>query len=1122
MSHERKAEAELLQELSLLRRRVSELERQVADRKTTEQETANPAKLPAEDPNPVLRISTDCTILYANDASSIVLQTWQRQVGQALPEPCCQRAKEALSSGKVSTFEFNCVDRRIFLVTLAPVAQEGYLNAYGVDITERRKAQDALLESENRYRDLIEGLSDVIYTTNAEGIVTSVNKAEKVVFGRDTTEIVGRHFTSSLMPKSVLAAIAGFKRVLAGESITIETVALHKNGKPLNIELSCTPIIRDGVVVGARGIIRDVTDRKKIENELQESQKKYRELVDNINDGVYQTDTKGNFTYVNKIIEERSGIPAEKFVGLNFRDVVTPEYHQIVKTNFARFLAGEQLPPFELDYRTATGKIITVETNIRPIYDGDTVTGIQGISRDITQRKKAEKKLKESEAALRAIIDSVTESVLLIEPDGTVLAANKTVAERLGTTVDDLVGKSRYDLLPPDVAESRKLQIEKVVRTGESVIFEDVRGARHLLHSFNPIKDSAGKVTRVAIFSFDVTDHKRMEQALQESDLRYRSLFETSPVAFGIATTDGRILDCNSAMVAMTGYSIAEIGQVNLKDTYVNPGERASLLKELRTNGLVRDFQAQLKRKDGTKYWADLTVVPFPFAGENTILTAQMDITERKQAEEALRQSETKYRTLVENLPQRIFLKDKNSVYISCNQNYAGDLGIKPHEIAGKTDYDFYPKEMAEKYRADDGQIVELGQVTDIEEKYILPGQELIVHTVKTPVRDEQRDVVAILGIFWNVTDEKKVQEALITRDKAIASAINPIAFSDEHGILTYVNEAFLKTLGYQDARQVIGKSVVEFAQNKGDAIKAMQQVLTTGSLVGEIGAVRSDGSPIEVQISAGVVRGEDGRIICLMGSFIDITEPRRKERELNLYRERMAQAEQLASLGTLSATVAHELTQPLTTIRLSIENSLAQLGTASCPADILEELKDALDGVSDAVSVVDRIRNFARQSSEKAVTEVNLGEVAERIVRLLDKNAQQADILVQLKDLEKLPPIYAREKDMEQLFFALADNAIRAADGKKKRQLTISGDLEGDRIELRFADNCGGIAPENLDKIFEPFFTTRPAGEGTGLGLTIAQHIVSRAGGRIWVQNKPRKGATFFVTLPIGKGIGR
>ncbi|GAI40154.1 unnamed protein product [marine sediment metagenome] len=120
---------------------------------------------------------------------------------------------------------------------------------------------------------------------------------------------------------------------------------------------------------------------------------------------------------------------------------------------------------------------------------------------------------------------------------------------------------------------------------------------------------------------------------------------------------------------------------------------------------------------------------------------------------------------------------------------------------------------------------------------------------------------------------------------------------------------------------------------------------------------------------------------------------------------------------------------------------------------------------------------------------------------------------------MDELPSIYSNEKDLEQLFFALVDNAIQAADGKNSRQLIISGAVKDEHIELRFADNCSGIAPENLDKIFEPFFTTRPAGEGTGLGLCVVERIVSGAGGKIHVASKAGEGSTFFVTLPINKG---
>jgi len=166
-----------------------------------------------------------------------------------------------------------------------------------------------------------------------------------------------------------------------------------------------------------------------------------------------------------------------------------------------------------------------------------------------------------------------------------------------------------------------------------------------------------------------------------------------------------------------------------------------------------------------------------------------IESAERKKAIETLQISENKYRTLLENLPQKIFLKDKNLVYVSCNENYARDLKIEAKEIAGKTDYDFYSKKLAEKYRADDRKIMKSGKTEDINEKYIQNGREAIVHTVKIPVRDEEGDVSGILGIFWDITAQRQAQRKLLTYQKRLRDLASEMSLTEERQRRRIANE---------------------------------------------------------------------------------------------------------------------------------------------------------------------------------------------------------------------------------------------------------------------------------------------------------------------------------------------
>ena len=173
-------------------------------------------------------------------------------------------------------------------------------------------------------------------------------------------------------------------------------------------------------------------------------------------------------------------------------------------------------------------------------------------------------------------------------------------------------------------------------------------------------------------------------------------------------------------------------------------------------------------------------------------------ITQHIVTEEMLRKSEKKYRVLVENLPQNIFHKDRNSVYVSCNKNYADDLKIKPEQIVGKTDYDFYSKELAEKYRADDKSIMESGTVKTIEEMYVQNGNEMVVQTVKAAIKDKEGSVIGILGIFWDITDHKNAEKKLLEYQnqlRALSSQITAIEEQERGKFATYVHDSIGQTL---------------------------------------------------------------------------------------------------------------------------------------------------------------------------------------------------------------------------------------------------------------------------------------------------------------------------------------
>jgi two-component system, NtrC family, sensor kinase len=246
------------------------------------------------------------------------------------------------------------------------------------------------------------------------------------------------------------------------------------------------------------------------------------------------------------------------------------------------------------------------------------------------------------------------------------------------------------------------------------------------------------------------------------------------------------------------------------------------------------------------------------------------------------------------------------------------------------------------------------------------------------------------------------------------------------------------------------------------------------------------------------------------------------KEKELHEPHESARHVEGLISLGMTIATLTHELAQPLSAMRLMIQSASAELAKLDCSDVVRQDLQVGLAACSNIDEIVRRLRDLTREPGKPKEVEVYIQPVAERTFRLLEQSAKWARVRFWTENLEALPALRMRENELDQLFFALAQNAVQAADGRKERHLLITGAPQENVVVLQFEDNCGGIDPKHLPRIFEPFFTTKPPGKGTGLGLCIARRIVCERGGQISVDSQYGEGTAFTVTLPRASSPGK
>lgn len=979
-----------------------------------------------------------------------------------------------------------------------------------IDITERKRAEEANSEYQTLIRGIMNNSNSIVVVRNPQGQYIMVNKEVENLLGMESEQIIGKTPFDIYTNDKANRILADDRKVIESRNVLKIEDKLDFNDETRIFEGTRFPLINlSGEVYAVCTVAMDITERKK-------QYERDKIILKTCIDGFWVIDTQGKILEVNDAYCQMSGYSRDELLSMSIQDIDTVEEPEEILQHIQGVI-DKGSHRFESRHRRKDGKIMDLDISAHylKLEGGRLFTFI----RDITASKQAEREIRK----FKTIAEKAGHGVGIADFEGNLVYVNDSFAQMHQYSSDELIGKN-LSIFHAEEQMDTVNRLNYMLKQNGSYVAEEVWHKKRdntvfpTLMSGTLVKDEHGEPLFMAATAIDMTEHKRAEEALQESEIRYRTLFEILPVGVGLSALDGRIIDTNSTFQQMIGYSIEELKRVNAPNTYYNPAERALLLKQIQQNGFVRDFEARLKRKDGSTFLASMNITAVKIRNETILVTVAKDITEQRGMEKALTESEEKYRTLVECARDPIATIDETGTYLFLNKTAARRLTGKDEDLAGKTLWDFFPKEIADRHAANIRKVIKAKKGVNIVSLTEVQNQLRWYNTTIEPLKDDNGTVTAAIVIARDVDDIKRAEEQIQKLSTAVESSMNGIAIGDIEGNLTYANHAFLVMWGYDNKDEVLGRNATEFWQTKTEGQKVLETVISKGGWIGELTAKRKDGSTFDVQICGTLTKDENGKPISLMGSFVDISEMKRNEEELSRYRGQMARAEQLASLGTLSATIAHQLTQPLTVIRLSLDNALDELEESSSSRSVIRRLRESVTQVSNITSIIERFRNFARKSSGRTVAEVNLKLVAIRITSLLSESARSARITLRINDMDDLICTWISENDLEQLFFALIENAIQAADSEKARQLVIDAAVKDEHIELRVSDDCGGIPPENIDRIFEPFFTTKPRGQGTGLGLCIVQDVVSRSGGRIEVESEYGKGTTFIIRLPFGQ----
>jgi PAS domain S-box-containing protein len=1124
----------------------------------------------------------------------------------------------------------------------------------------RKKAEEALRESERKYRQLIETIHEGVWVVDKDAGTTFVNARMAEIMGYTVEEMMRKNLFSLVMNER--GAEFGERKLESrrqGIKERYEVEAIRKDGTPIYVSVCASLILDDeGQYAGSIAGVQDITERKRAEENLKASEERFRALIENASDSIAILDNKGTILYESPSAEKVFGHEPRQLTGVSFPDLVHPDDAQRAVSTFASAMEYPgKIVDCQLRVKHKDGSWREVEGTAQNLLHDPKVEGIIVNYQDITERKQAEDTLRASEEQFRAVFEKSPGGIIVYDRSGIPVAWNKACLDIFGLPdardartpplfedpfVSDeakqalRMGKTLHWEGPFDLDKAREAGLYHVAKSGtihlrgmmvalgsgngESrgyiALVEDIterkRAEEEISHlaSFprlspalivefnlkmemlfiNPAMQSAiqqlaindpcqfvtlnwrqslskpdniGRGVEVQelqlagrifeeqlyftpefqsfrIYATDITARKRAEDALQESGKKHRTLFETMAQGVTYQDSDGQIVSANPAAERILGLTFDQMqGRTSIdprwravhEDGSDFPGETHPSMVSLRTGEPVNNVVMGVFNPIEEGYrWISINTVPQFKPGEERpyqVYATFADITKRKRAEESLRESEARYRLLAENLSDIIWTMgtDLKYTYISPSvtllrgytveeamaQPLAENLTPASLETAMKLMVEEEAKERPGQYDPNRSITMEV-------EVSCKNGSTIWMENRVTYLRDSNGQIAAYLGVSRDITERKRAEEQLQRQERYFRAiterSSDVVVVLGKEGNARYVSPTVERMLGITRERAE-GAGFMN-SVHPDDIPKVAEDwaylIEHPGSTRREERRIQhADGSWRYVE-AIGYSLLDDPAVEGVVINIRDITALKQADIRQRRTHEQLILASRLASLGRLASGVAHEINNPLAVV-MGCAQMLMEKDT---PEDVKKDLRLINDSAQHMAVVVQRLLTFGRQS-KPGKEYVDINALVSRVLGLRAREMSIHNIEVTTRLDPDLPCTMADVGQMQQVFLNIVLNAEQAmTKANKDGHLLVKTGQTGDRITITFRDDGIGIPKEYLPRLFDPFFSTKDVGEGMGLGLSISYGIIKEHNGRIYAKGQPGKGATFVVELPI------